>query len=77
MLRVILLVIFFVIFFNVLVADVLHAQTCTTFPSDSNLSCQEEVAEQAKNCKYTFLFWQKVEPSQKDIDACLKYRESK
>jgi hypothetical protein len=66
---------FFLIFFNVLVGDVIHTQTCSSISSDPKKSCQEEVTEQAKNCKYVFLFWQKVEPSQKDIDACIKYRQ--
>lgn len=74
MLRIILLIIFFIIFFNVLVADVLHAQTCTEIKTKSELSCQEEVTLRANNCKYVFLFWQKVKPSQKDIDSCIKYR---
>lgn len=75
-LRAILIVIFFIIFFNILIADILHTQACTTTsPPNSKLSCEEEAIMQAKNCKYVFLFWQKVEPSQKDIDACIKYRE--
>jgi len=73
-LRIVLLLFFFLIFFNVFIADVLHVQTCEQIVLNANLSCEEEVAEQARNCKYRILFWEKVEPSKRDIEACLESR---
>lgn len=74
-LRIILLVAFLFIFFNFLIADILHTQTCVTIDAKPNRSCEQEIAEQAKNCKYAILFWKKVEPSKRDIDTCLRYRQ--
>jgi len=73
-LKVILLVIFFLIFINYLVFDFIHAQSCSTIEQDNNLTCEELVTKQASNCEYIFLRWKKVEPLSREIMTCQEIR---